>query len=289
MQQPVPPVFGNSFVLQRDLDHTGVSGTGTVADGVEFPDGTVAVRWRGEHASTVVWASLVDALHVHGHAGATRVVWATEESNAFHAQRAAEFERRFDDLRDEVQRQQAARERRFGTHDLDICNRDRATAEERVSTAEAERDGAYRERAHLLAWLATHYPAVTTPAPDVDEPGWQLLYLTAPTGQLSWHIAPRDAELLAHVERVEPDDPRAQWDGHTTEEKYERIRQLPARAAASSPDAVRCSCGFDPAAEKNHRPWCRIWPAAQRARCKCAGVGYGGEGDCPVHDAPDRS
>jgi DNA-binding CsgD family transcriptional regulator len=101
---------------------------------------------------------------------------------------------------------------------------------DRIAALTAERDGAYRERAHLLAWLATHYPAVIAPAPDVDEPGWQLLYLTAPTGQLSWHIAPRDASLFAHVQRVTTTHPRAQWDGHTTEEKYERIRLLPARA-----------------------------------------------------------
>lgn len=102
---------------------------------------------------------------------------------------------------------------------------------DRITAAEAERDGAYRERAHLLAWLATHYPAVIAPAPDVEEPGWQLLYITAPTGQLSWHISPRDAGLLSHVQRVEPDDPRAKWDGHTTEQKYQRIAALTADLA----------------------------------------------------------
>lgn len=97
---------------------------------------------------------------------------------------------------------------------------------DRITAIEAERDGAYRERAHLLAWLATHYPAVMVPALDLPEAGWWLLYITAPTGQMSWHISPRDAGLLAHVERIEPDDPRARWDGHTTEEKYDRIRAL---------------------------------------------------------------
>lgn len=40
------------------------------------------------------------------------------------------------------------------------------------------------------------------------------------------HLTPADAELFDHVEHVAPDDPRAQWDGHTTPEKYERIRDL---------------------------------------------------------------
>ncbi|MEU5608419.1 hypothetical protein AB0H03_06625 [Streptomyces sparsogenes] len=93
--------------------------------------------------------------------------------------------------------------------------------------AEAERDQAYRERAHLLAWLAALHPAnaVITPAPDIDEPGWQLLYLLVGGWQMSWHIHPHDAALFAHVEHVDPDDPRAQWDGHSTTEKYERIQE----------------------------------------------------------------
>jgi len=96
----------------------------------------------------------------------------------------------------------------------------------RAEQAEAERDGAYRERAQLLAWLATLNPAVLAPAPDVDEPGWQILYVTAGGHQLSWHIHPRDADLYAHVEQVPADDPRAQGDGHTTAQKYDRIRSL---------------------------------------------------------------
>lgn len=94
----------------------------------------------------------------------------------------------------------------------------------RAERAEAERDGAYRERAHLLAWLAVRHEAVLAPAPDVEEPGWQILYLYATAWQMSWHISPRDAELFDHVERVAADHPRAQWDGHTTEQKYAHIR-----------------------------------------------------------------
>jgi len=62
------------FHLQRDTDHTGVSGTGTVADGVIWPDGTATLRWRGKYASTVHWASIGDAKAVHGHGGDTRIV-----------------------------------------------------------------------------------------------------------------------------------------------------------------------------------------------------------------------
>lgn len=88
-----------------------------------------------------------------------------------------------------------------------------------------ERDGAYRERAHLVALLAAMTDgAVIAPAPDVDEPGWQIVYLTIGGRQASWHISPRDGDLFARVEHVDGGlDLRAIWDGHTTAEKYERI------------------------------------------------------------------
>ncbi|MCF2130158.1 hypothetical protein L1I79_27550 [Strepomyces sp. STD 3.1] len=96
----------------------------------------------------------------------------------------------------------------------------------RVDRAEAERDGAYRERAYLVALLAAMTDgAVIAPAPDVEEPGWQIAYLTIGGRQASWHISPRDTALFADVEHVPGDDPRARWDGHSTDDKYARIRQ----------------------------------------------------------------
>lgn len=57
--------------LFRERDITGVSGTGVVADGVEFADGVVVLRWFGQHRSTVVWSDIATAMVVHGHDGAT--------------------------------------------------------------------------------------------------------------------------------------------------------------------------------------------------------------------------
>lgn len=62
------------FFLQRDEDVTGVSGTGRVAEGVEFSDGSVAIRWYGSDASTVMWDSIEAATRIHGHDGKTRFV-----------------------------------------------------------------------------------------------------------------------------------------------------------------------------------------------------------------------
>ena len=63
------------FVLERDTDVSGVSGTGTVADGVVWPNGLVTICWRGQYASVAVWQTLGDARAVHGLNGATRLVW----------------------------------------------------------------------------------------------------------------------------------------------------------------------------------------------------------------------
>ena len=63
------------FNLLRFVDVSGVSGTGLVAEGIEFTDGTVVIRWLGESPSTVVWASLSAAMAVHGHNGSTEIHW----------------------------------------------------------------------------------------------------------------------------------------------------------------------------------------------------------------------
>lgn len=63
------------FEFHRDHDVSGVSGVGVVAEGVQFSDGTLAIRWLGEFPATAAWASLDHAIAVHGHGGKTRVVW----------------------------------------------------------------------------------------------------------------------------------------------------------------------------------------------------------------------
>jgi len=69
--------FPRPFVLVRHEDETGVSGTGIVACGVEFPDGVVALRWLGEWPTSVVFHDRgIDAVRtVHGHNGKTEIVW----------------------------------------------------------------------------------------------------------------------------------------------------------------------------------------------------------------------
>lgn len=68
------------FVLNRVVDATGVSGTGIVADGVQFPNGKCALSWRGELSSTAVYDNIELVEAIHGHDGNTEIVWIDKES-----------------------------------------------------------------------------------------------------------------------------------------------------------------------------------------------------------------
>lgn len=90
-------------------------------------------------------------------------------------------------------------------------------------------DSVYRERAHLTAYLAAQHPSWLVLDGDPEEPGWYVLYVLAPTGQMSWHVSPEDVDLFDHVRRITPEgfqEAHGGWDGHTTADKYERLRRL---------------------------------------------------------------
>jgi hypothetical protein len=63
------------FHFNRKQDVSGVSGTGKVCEGIQFSDGKCAVRWLTKTASTEMWDTVEEAIAVHGHGGATELVW----------------------------------------------------------------------------------------------------------------------------------------------------------------------------------------------------------------------
>ena len=73
--------YARPFVLMRDTDVSGVSGTGVVADGCASPDGTVTLRWRGGNPTSVVFHDngIESVEAIHGHGGNTRIVWLAED------------------------------------------------------------------------------------------------------------------------------------------------------------------------------------------------------------------
>lgn len=62
------------FFLHRTREAVQVN-KGIVAEGVEFQDGSVAIRWLTTPQSTAIWRSLREAEQVHGYDGTTRFVF----------------------------------------------------------------------------------------------------------------------------------------------------------------------------------------------------------------------
>ena len=63
------------FVLEREEDESGVSGTGIVAEGVVFTNGFAVLSWLTPLTSVAVYHSIDVLERVHGHGGKTKVVF----------------------------------------------------------------------------------------------------------------------------------------------------------------------------------------------------------------------
>lgn len=74
-----------NFLLYRGEDETGISGTGLVAEGVEFYNGQCVLQWLTKPGSIGVYNSLEDLLVIHGHQGKTKAIWHTNKHIVFNA------------------------------------------------------------------------------------------------------------------------------------------------------------------------------------------------------------
>lgn len=84
---PSPPTKGTTirgntaaeiprrFHLYRHHDISHVSGKGIIADGTQYPGGLVSLCWRGNNPSISMWTSIHDMIAIHGHNGATELIW----------------------------------------------------------------------------------------------------------------------------------------------------------------------------------------------------------------------
>ena len=63
------------FRLVRKEDETGVSGTGEVAEGIEFSSGKVVITWLSHHNAVNFYDSIKTVEEIHGHEGKAQIVW----------------------------------------------------------------------------------------------------------------------------------------------------------------------------------------------------------------------
>lgn len=68
-----------TFHLEREVDVSGVSGTGRIAEGVEFTNRKCALSWRTKYTSIVIYDDIETLIAIHGHDGKTVVVWHSGE------------------------------------------------------------------------------------------------------------------------------------------------------------------------------------------------------------------
>ena len=110
----------------------------------------------------------------------------------------------------------------------------------------AAKDHAYWERNQLVAALSKIYPAWLARHPESDttwEDDWRwivFIQLPAEEGQskqVSWHIHDTDFQYFTHLSVKQNN-----WDGHTSEEKYQRLSHLKAwHMAIETRTIVYCS------------------------------------------------
>jgi len=66
------------FILDRKVDESGISGTGIVAEGVQFSTGKCVVAWLTKLRSVAVYDDIADVRAIHGHNGQTEIAWLDE-------------------------------------------------------------------------------------------------------------------------------------------------------------------------------------------------------------------
>jgi hypothetical protein len=146
-------------------------------------------------------------------------LWALTKALAAANARAEAAERERDRQSEHNKLQQAT------LHELHARMKDK---DARVQALEAERDAAYKGRNYcvaLAAKLAVRLPFTfrayrMTDASQPDE--WSnVIAIRTPVGQMTWHVHAREMAAFNWLDLREND-----WDGHTAEQKHERIEQL---------------------------------------------------------------
>lgn len=102
-----------------------------------------------------------------------------------------------------------------------------------------DKEQAYYERNQLVSFLSKIYPSYLAKHVD-DKPSsefediknssikwddeWRnIVVVNSPEGQLSWHIHDKEVVFFNHLDY----NYEYKWDGHTTEEKYQRLLNVP--------------------------------------------------------------
>lgn len=111
--------------------------------------------------------------------------------------------------------------------------------EEELQSMEERKDAAYLERNEVVAALAQCFPSglAKTAIEGWSEDWHGCVYIDLPTGQASFHYHDSQAYLFKGLPQYQ-----GKWDGHTTQEKYERLARLPTQRAPTIVDLLPTLC-----------------------------------------------
>ncbi len=97
-------------------------------------------------------------------------------------------------------------------------------------TERSPKDQAYWERNQLVAYISKILPSWMEKHPDSDaewDNEWRnIVFIYFPEGLYSWHIHDSEMEYFSHLEMRDGNS----WDGSSTEEKYDALRNNRPRA-----------------------------------------------------------
>lgn len=102
--------------------------------------------------------------------------------------------------------------------------------EKHIKELTESKDNAYKERDLLVVVLSKIFPAYKAKHPEEDkewEDDWRtIIFIDIPiskskTAQVSWHIHDSEIGFFKHLKEGKND-----WDGHTTKEKYKRLKRI---------------------------------------------------------------
>ena len=95
-----------------------------------------------------------------------------------------------------------------------------------LAEARRQKDGAYSERNKLVSAMSKVFPSWLQDH-DINDTAWEkdwrnIVFISLPTGQASWHLHDSELSMFTHLSRLCGNS----WDGHTNEQKYERLAAL---------------------------------------------------------------
>jgi hypothetical protein len=119
----------------------------------------------------------------------------------------------------------------FGLGEKEVIAFFSKTRKEAFEAGVRGKDQAYTERNKLVSFLARLYPAHIKYHPKEDlgwETDWRtIVCIHSPAGQMTWHLHDSEVSMFGFLNRKPDPFVSCEWDGHTTEEKYRRLAELP--------------------------------------------------------------